>query len=209
MFQHTVKRNYTTGFPGDIVRDGPKRAKPGRIASANDFVGGNTNRISRVFGFKSDQSYVGQTGQTQTLPAFNYEVTLGGAVFYGVLGHPKHYVLYGGQDGSLSASYDLPQYFEGEFFDMVTGMVAEVFNLTNAAQSIGYGWKLGYVSTATTEAQNANGVPLGGLVAWAPGTDAPEGITEIPNSMVTNPVDLAASSPTATVSAWTIIQLTQ
>ncbi|WLW40818.1 hypothetical protein GNAINCEL_00036 [Serratia phage KKP 3709] len=31
MFQQTVKRNFTTGFPGDIVRDGPRRAKPGRI----------------------------------------------------------------------------------------------------------------------------------------------------------------------------------
>lgn len=208
MFQSSVRRNYPTGFPGDIVRDGPKRAKPGRIANANDFTAGNTNRISRVFGFNSDQSYEGQEGQQQTLGAFNYEVTLGGANYYGVLGHPKHYVLYGGQDGSLSASYDLPQYFEGEFFDMVTGMVAEVFNFTDAAQSIPYGAKLGYVSTATTPAQNPNKVPLGGIVAYT-GASAPAGITPILNSMVTNPIDLAASSPTALVGAWTIIQLTQ
>lgn len=206
MFQRTVNRNYPTGFPGDIVRDGPKRAKPARIGNANGANG--TNRISRVFGFSSDQSYVGQGGQTKVLGAFNYEVTLGGANFYGVLGHPKHYVLYGGQDGALSASYDLPQYFEGEFFDMVTGMVAEIFNAGTDPVSIPYGSKLAYATTATTSTQNPNGVPLGGLVAYT-GESAPAGFTAIPNSMVTNPVDLAGSSPTALVNTWTIIQLTQ
>lgn len=207
MFQNTINRQFTTGFPGDIVRDGPKRAKPGRIGNANDFVNGNTNRISRVFGYSSDQSYAGQGAPTKTLGAFNTEVVLGGANFYGVLGHPKHYVLYGGQDGALSAAYELPQYFEGEFFDMVTGMVAEVFNFGTTAQSITYGAKLYYVPTGI--AANANKIPLGALVAVNKGDTAPEGLIEIPNSMVTNPIDLAASSATAAVNGWTIIQLTQ
>ncbi|QDH49615.1 hypothetical protein KYLE_34 [Pantoea phage Kyle] len=207
MFQQKVNRNYPTGFPGDIVRDGPKRAKPGRIGSANDVANGNTNRISRVFGYASDQSYSGQNGQVKTLGAFNTEVTLGGANFYGVLGHPKHYVLYGGQDGALSATYDLPQYFEGEFFDMVTGLVAEIFNFGTTAQSIQYGAQLYYVPVGL--AANPNKIPLGALVAVNPGDTAPEGLLPIPNSMVTNPVDLAASSATAAVNTWTIIQLTQ
>ncbi|MFL9598568.1 phage minor capsid protein, partial [Aeromonas veronii] len=31
MFQKQVYRQYTPGFPGDLIEDGPKRARPGRI----------------------------------------------------------------------------------------------------------------------------------------------------------------------------------
>lgn len=205
-FQKTVYRQYTTGFPGDITRDGPMRAKPGRIISDN--TGLNVNAISRAFGFNADLSNMG-TGETKTLAAFDYEVTVGGANFYGVLGHPKHYALYGGADGALSPTDVLPQYSEGEFFDMVTGMTVELFNFDATVVDVAFGWQVAYVLNTATTGDNANNVPHGGLIALAPGAAAPAGTAIIPNARVINPVSIAASSASVLSSTYTIIQLTQ
>lgn len=209
MFQQTVGRNFTTGFPGDIVRDGPQRAKPARIVSDN--TGLSQNVISRAFGFKSDQSLPVVNGvTTQTLGAFNYEVGVGGANFYGVLGHPKHYVLKGtAAGGPLAATITLPRYTEGEFFDMVTGMVVELFNHTTGTVNVAFGWELFYVLDTADGTANPNNIPFGGIIALAPGSATPTGFGKIPNGRVINPVSLAASSPTAQVSTYTIVQLTQ
>lgn len=208
MFQQSVQRNYTTGFPGDVVRDGPQRAKPARIASANN--GLSQNVISRAFGFNSDQSLPVVNGVvTQTLGAFDYDVVVGGKNFYGVLGHPKHYTLRGTQTGgTLAASITLPQYTEGEFFDMVTGMVAEIFNAGTTAQTVNWGDKLAYVPSDIATGDNPNNLPYGALVAYS-GDTVPTGLVAIAGSKVVNPTALIASSPTVQASTYTIIQLTQ
>lgn len=213
-FQQKLNRNFTTGFPGDVIRNGPHRAQPARIVSATLGADGiSTNRISRAFGYAGEQGSLGHVAATATpqnsvYPAVVPQVVVGGANFFGILGHPKHYALYGGTAGALSPTMDLPQGVNAEFFDMCTGLVVEIFNPGTAAQATTYGWGLAYVSTATTAAQNALSLPLGAIVAFAPGA-APAGFTVIPNAFVQVPAPVAASAAGALVSTFVVAQLTQ
>jgi len=94
MFQQTVNRQYTTSFAGELLRDGTVRAKPARITSATIQADGSTNRVSRVFGYSAD--YQIPTAALQRGAAVDTaEVVVGGADFFGILFHPKHYVLRG------------------------------------------------------------------------------------------------------------------
>jgi hypothetical protein len=209
MFQKTVNRQFTTGFPGELIEDGPKRARTARImplSPAAATQGDNT--ISRAFGFGGDAGDVGlATSITQA--ARVSEVVVGGAEFFGILGHPKHHALFGSAGDSLAASYNLPDGAEGEFFDMATGLVVELFNFTAAPVDVGFGWQLAYVTNAATALENANDVPAGGLIALAPGAAAPAGTKIIPNARVVNTISLVASAPDAPVAGVTIVQLTQ
>lgn len=205
-FQKQVYRQFTTGFPGDIVRDGPQRANPARIASDN--TGLSQNSFGRAYGFNSDQSDIG-SGMTKTLAAFDFDVKVGGTNFYGILGHPKHHALYGGPDGALSPTDILPIGSEGEFFDMVTGMVVEIFNNTNAALNVIRGWPVAYVPNNIAGADNTFNIPYGGLVAYDPAGAVPTGMIAIPTAKVVDSVSLAGSATGAAVSTYTIIQLTQ
>lgn len=206
-FQSTVRRSYTTGFPGEIVRDGPTRAKPARIASASVGVdpGASTNRISRAFGYSGE---VPATGTTQA--AIEQTVTVGGDVFFGILGHPKHYALNGTLSGGpLAASMDLPQYAEGEFFDMATGLVVEMYNDTTGAKTMTFGDQVAYVKSTITALENPLALPYGALISLAPGAAAPAGFAIIPNARVINTETMAASALGALVGAYNIVQLTQ
>ncbi|XAO36912.1 virion structural protein [Pseudomonas phage WP1] len=42
---------------------------------------------------------------------------VGGATFFGILGHPKRHALYGSAGNSLAPGHGLPDGSEGEFFD--------------------------------------------------------------------------------------------
>lgn len=204
MFQTSVKRNYTTGFPGDIIKDGPLRSKPARIASATVGTdpGASTNRISRAFGYTSDIA-----AQGTTLAALEANVSVGGPIFFGVLFNPKHYVLNGTVSGGpLAASLDVPQGFEGEFADMVI-MVAELFNETTGTKAVAFGDNIAFVPNNISTANNPNQLPYGALVSYSGAL--PTGLVAIPNARVQNPISLVASAPGAAVSGYTIIQLTQ
>nr|DAP64225.1 MAG TPA: hypothetical protein [Caudoviricetes sp.] len=206
MFQQKVNRSYTSGFAGEISRDGPLRGKVARIVS--ETIGTDpaksTNRVSRVFGYKGEQGLQGQT-----LSARVPEVVVGGASFFGVLFHPKHSVLNGTVSGGpLAASYDLPKGYEAEFADMAF-LHAEIFNETTAAKDVNYGDTLAYVSTATTAAQNPLALPLGAIVSVPAGAQVPDGFSVLPNSKVINPIKgLAASAAGAVISTVTEIQMT-
>jgi len=207
MFQSTVNRNYTTGFPGEIVRDGPTRAKSGRINSATIGVdpGASTNRISRAFGYSADMPASGTTR-----PEMGALVIVGGADFYGVLGSPKHYALQGTvANGSLAASLDLPIGTEGEFFDMATGMVMEFFNEQTASKTMTFGDQIAFVPSTITTGNNPLALPYGALVSVPAGSAAPTGMILIPNARVINTATLAASAAGALVSTYSIGQLTQ
>jgi hypothetical protein len=201
--QQTVRRAYTGGFAGQLSADGPRRAKPGRIQS--DTIGADaaksTNRMSRAFGFLSDfpsptDSFAG-TGYVAT-------VTVGGANFFGILGQPTSYALFGSAGNSLAPSQDLPKGAVGEFFDMATGLIVELFNETTAAKNITFGDGVAYVTGA-----DAQGVPLGGLITFPAGGSAPAGSVAIPNARVMNTLSMVASAAGAPVSALAVVQLTQ
>lgn len=205
--QTTVLRQYTTGFVGDIVRDGPKRAKPGRIASATVGTdpGASTNRIGRAFGFTADVP-----AQGNTRAAMEATVSVGGPVFYGLLGHPKHYALAGTTvGGSLAPTIDLPIGALGEFFDMVTGLVVELINETTGAKTVNFGDQIAYVPNNISTGNNPLALPYGALIAVAAGSAAPTGMILIPNARIQNPITIAASAAGALVGGNTIAQLTQ
>lgn len=206
-FQSTVRRAMTTGFPGEVVRDGPTRAKPARITSVSVGVdpGLSTNRISRAFGYSGE---VPATGTT--VSAIEQTVDVGGDVFFGILGHPKHYALNGTiAGGPLAASQDLPQYALGEFFDMATGLIAEMYNETAGAKTMTFGDQVAYVKKTITAPQNPLALPYGALISLAPGAAAPAGFAIIPNARVVNTETLAASALGALVLGYNIVQLTQ
>lgn len=203
--QTTVKRAYTTGFQGQIVRFGPTRGKVARIVSAT--VGtdpaASTNRMSRVFGYSADGSVEGST-----LAADLDLVVLGGTDFYGILGHPERYALYGQAGNSLAPSIDLPQGTEGEFFDMFTGMVCEIFNSTTGAVTMNYGDTLAYVPVGISGANNTTVIPIGGLVYVPAGGSVPTGMLAVPgNPKIVTQTPLGASAVGAPVSALAIVQM--
>lgn len=218
-FQKVVNRQYTLGFVGEIVRAGTKRAFPGRISSATSQSDGSTNRIGRVFG------YVGESGapddatvaSTITVDQTTFAVgraaevptcEVGGTVFFGILGIPKHYALQGTNvDGALYPSYDLPFGSEGEFINMTAGMVVEVLNPSiTDAQTITFGNSLAYVPKGISSTDNPNGLPLGAIIAYS-GT-IPTGFLPIPNAFVMTSVSLPASTADALSGTPVVIQMT-
>jgi hypothetical protein len=206
-FQQTVQRQYTTGFPGEIVRDGPKRAKAARINSATVGIdpGASTNRISRAFGYTSE---VPATGITYS--ASDALVDVGGPTFFGILGNPKHYASAGNSaNGTLAPTLDLPKGHEAEFFDMATGIVLELFNETTGTKTTNYGDQIAYVLNTITVGQNALALPYGALISVPAGSAAPAGFKLIPNAEVVNSTTLSASALGSLVSGYTIGQLTQ
>jgi hypothetical protein len=214
MFQTMVNRNYTTGFPGEIVRDGPHRGKVARIASATLGVdpGASTNRISRAFGYSGEMSALGEVGTPMysTYPAMEAQVEVGAPTFFSILGNPKRYALLGTVSGGpLAASLDLPMGYEGEFFDMATGFIAELFNETTGAKTTNWGDQVAFVPTTITALQNPEALPYGALISVPAGGAAPAGMILIPNARVINAQSLTASALGALVSGYTLIQLTQ
>lgn len=205
--QTQVNRAYTTGFAGQIVRGGPMRGKVARIASATlgTDPGASTNRLSRAFGYNTDLSIPGGT----TVAADDETVIVGGAEFYGILGNKDRYALYGSSGNSLAASVDLPQGAEGEFYDMCTGLVVELFNETTGAQTVNYGDQLCYVPSNVSTANNPQALPYGALFSIAAGAAVPTGMVLIPNARIMTPRSLAASAVGALVSQLAIVQLTQ
>lgn len=206
-FQSTVNRNYTTGFPGEIIKDGPTRGKTARISSATlgTDPGASTNRMSRAFGYSSDQPAEGTT-----YSAIEQIVAVGAPVFFGLLGNPKRYALFGTTSGGpLAASVDLPQGEVGEFYDMATGFVAELFNETTGAKNMTYGDGIAYVPNNISTGNNPLALPYGALVSFPAGGAAPTGFVTIPNARIINTGSLTASGVGALVSTYTEAQLTQ
>lgn len=203
-FQTVVNRNYTTGFAGEIVRDGPLRAIPARIVPPTVTPSDGRsilNTFSRAFGYSGEVPVTGTT-----LAALMQNVEVGGDTFAGILIHPKHHVLNGSPTGgSLAPYYSLPNYTEAEFASMAI-IVAEIFNQTTASVSVAAGDNLAYISNTASSADTTL-LPLGALVSYK--TSVPAGCTAIPNAKVKNAVTIAASAVGTPVSTLTIVSLTQ
>lgn len=205
MFQKTVQRQFTVGFPGEIINDGMLRAFPGRIVSDS-----LKNVITRAFGFAGEtgtptDDMVGQslpvnpqhpTGEKYTIGRAGEvpEVTVGGAVFFGILGHPKHYALLGTPDGSLEPSLALPKGTEGEFIQATSGMVVDIFNAGTTDIAMTYGMAVGFMKAGTSAADNPQSVPDGGLVAVTDITSLPKGVQLIPTAQIMTVATLVKSA---------------
>jgi hypothetical protein len=206
-FQRTVNRNYTTGFPGEIVRDGPLRAKAVRIAALTPTIPARYaagNLIGRVYG------YVGEVPATgTTLAALAPTVVIGGPVYAGVLIHPKHYVLQGNAvDGTLGASLAIQSGSEGEVADMAI-IVAEVFNIALSAAAIDPSFVVGYIPNNVDGTVETTGIPYGALVAGATASIVTSrGGVVISGAKILNSISLSGSAVGAPVSGYTIVQLT-
>jgi hypothetical protein len=202
--QTTVQRAYTTGFAGQQVLDGPRRAKPARISSAT--VGtdpaASTNRFARAFGYSGE---VPATGTT--VAAREATVAVGGATFFGILFHPQHHALYGSNGNALASSLDLPIGAEAEFTDMIPGLVVELFNETTATKAMAFGDQVAFAPNTITTGNNAQAIPYGGLISVPAGNAAPTGFVLIPNAKIINAVSIAASAAGAPVSVLSTIQL--
>lgn len=220
-FQKVVRRQFTAGFVGEIVRYGTLRAFPGRISSATVQTDGSTNRIGRVFGFVGDSGTpddatvnstytVNDVAYTVGRAAEVSTVEVGGTNFFGILGIPKHYALQGtNADGALSASYDLPIGAEGEFINMTAGMVVELINnSTTAAQTITFGDKLAYVPKGITTANNPLSLPFGAIVAYNDTDGLPTGFLQIPNAFVITSLSIPVSTADALSGSPAVVQLT-
>lgn len=199
--QKTVQRAYTTAFAGQLVEDGPRRARPARILTADP---ANPNRMSRAF------TWGGELAQAPASPGLGYvaEVQVGGDTnqFFGILGQPYSYAMFGSAGNSLAPSQDLPAGALGEFFDMATALCVEIFNEDAGARSNHFGDRIAFAAAPVA----AVGIPTGGLIALPPDDSAaPAGYIVIPNARLVRPMDLAAAGPGAPVSALGIIQLTQ
>lgn len=211
MLQSTVNRNFATGLIGEIVRDGPVRAKPARIISAGTTA---PNRVGRAFVAAADATPTGTT-----MAAFDKQATIGdtSGKFLGILAIPKHYTLYGTnsplpgeQGGPLSPTMDLPQGSEGEFVDMGT-LLLEVTNGNDTAQAVPYATGVFFCNAAGAAATGfvvTTAADLGRLYVFpgtADQTTVPARFTPIAVAFVAN----ALPSTAAGAVAQTIVQLTR
>lgn len=119
-FQTTVRYDWGFGIPGELRKDGPLRAIPRLIVSADP----TQNVVGRVF--------------TQNAAAAGVPLGSVGAggtgVFAGILSNPKVYASFGTTvNGPLAPTMILPNQVTGEFLQM--GYVVAV--MSNAGVNIG------------------------------------------------------------------------
>lgn len=153
MGQSAVNINMGAGVVGELYlgSESSLRAQPGVIDSVGTT---NPNRVGRVF--------------TQT-PAVDGHCGVGGTgVFYGILGNPKVYPLYGtAAGGALAASLDLPQYAKGEFVYETAGIWVTLAGAASIGDLIDYDTTTGALASraATTPASGAQRIAFASNVA--------------------------------------------
>lgn len=212
--QKSVLRQYTQGFVGEIAADGPRRGKPAILvqnAPAGVVV---PNRIGRAFTFANDIPAVPSTGSvvdgSAAMPWIEHRAIVGKDAadtaprFYGILGIPKHFTLYGNVvDGPLGPTYDIPANTEAELLDMAI-MNVSISNGSATAAALGYGLPVyACIGAGTT----GNGAPtgtrdMGRLYVFpvaAPDADALTRFMVVPNCITTTTVGANVTPATATL----------
>ena len=104
-FQSLVRLVQTTGIIGEIIFDGPHRARPLNLNSG----GATPNTVGKAFTFDATVDDEAGAG------------AIGAGAFAGILINPKHYALYG---SSLTPSLDLPDNTNAELLSMGTIIVS-------------------------------------------------------------------------------------
>lgn len=117
-FQKTVFYQYATGLPGEIIADGPLRARSFRLV-ANTL---QTPNPPIAFGVGFTYAALGDVSNPNNL-ADTPTATPGGApsgtnVFAGILINPKEHALYGDANGALDPVFALPDGSWGELCHM-------------------------------------------------------------------------------------------
>lgn len=119
-FQSTIRFDQTSGIVGEIIKDGPHRAKPVILSSTS----AANNVVGRAFRHVSGQ---------------DLDVSADAAgVFAGILIHPKAYATSGPSTGALDPTLTLPNEISVEVLDM--GFILVDLSLTapaNPSRAIG------------------------------------------------------------------------
>jgi hypothetical protein len=161
-FQTTVNNNIGFGVPGELFLEGPLKAQPARLGSAD----ATNNVIARAFTIATG----GQATAAFETPSDPQPLVVqagGTGVFAGILGHPKVYANQGTTaGGTLAPNMTLPN---GTMVELVQSTPGIIVNLP-APANIG-DWV--YFTNAT-----------GALVTTAPGAAAPGASTRIPGARV-------------------------
>lgn len=155
MFQSTLRYDYTFGVPGELLRDGPNRTRPGFIQSSSAAL-----------------NIVGATAFTQA--AAGGAVQAGGTgIFAGLLCNPKVYPGFGTTAGGpLAPTLTLPNNIQGEFLEM--GLMCAV--MANAGVLVGdivmyatatgvlssMGANVAFTASQATTVLTVTGTPTGG-----------------------------------------------
>lgn len=113
MFQSTVAAQIGFGIPGELAYEGPLRAQPAILDSAD----AANNVFGRAFTVKSGQTASWAAGGAGAADPKAMKVEAGGAgVFAGILANPKTHALYGTLDGGpFGSSMAIPNGLVGEF----------------------------------------------------------------------------------------------
>lgn len=106
-FQSEVRDEQATGIVGEVIYDGPMRARPYNLNSG----GATANRVGKAF------------TETDGVDDEAGAGSIGGGAFAGILIHPKAYANQGTTSGSLEANLDLPDHTNAELMTMGTIIV--------------------------------------------------------------------------------------
>lgn len=162
--QRIIRFDTALGIPGEIVRSGPHRARPGYLVS--------TDPTQNVVGRALTQLPAGGA-----MRAGNADTD---GVFVGFLANPKVYALYGTGGNPLAPTIVLPNNTNIESLEM--GFMIAV--LTNAAAKIGDIVFFAQATGALTSAAPGTAVPAGSQLC--PGTT----VYEFPQATAGSPVVL-------------------
>jgi hypothetical protein len=142
MYQSTVNSKLAFGFPGELFKGGPLRARPGNIQSAGPNTIGFA--FTKVAGTDGYCTVGGTPGED--------------APFYGILANQKEYALRGTTAGSLVPSLNLPQFSPGDFVYMSTGLIVTLGNAANEGDFVDFVIATGaLVARASTSGSPATG----------------------------------------------------
>lgn len=157
-FQSTVRQVQTTGIVGEIIFDGPHRARPANLNSG----GATPNTVGKAFTW--DAAVDDEAGAG----------SIGAGAFAGILINPKHYALYGTTaGGTLAPSLDLPDNSHGELLSMGTiivnltivdtGLIGEGIFYVDATGALGSGTAVAgqtQITNAKIDRENISGAGL-------------------------------------------------
>lgn len=151
-FQTSVSGQIGFGVVGELFLEGPLRAQPARLQSAD----AANNVVGRAFTVVSGGTGSWTANGDAVNPAPMVAAAGGAGVFAGILGNPKVYVSQGtAADGTLAPTLTLPNGTMGELVQETAGIIVALGAASDVGDSV-------YYLTAT-----------GVLVTTAPGAAAP------------------------------------